>query len=88
MARYLRNRGVSTPRRAADLEIGDPAYAAGASADLRPFLLSSHQPTRPHTDGGRRRRIDTCLSLFLPDTFLLCLERDSLWFSARMRLAA
>ena len=26
MARYLRNRGVSTPRRAADLEIGDPAY--------------------------------------------------------------
>jgi len=26
MARYLGNRGVSTPRRAADLEIGDPAY--------------------------------------------------------------
>jgi len=45
MARYLRNRGVSTPRRAADLEIGDPAFVAagGASADLRPFLLSSHQ---------------------------------------------
>jgi len=26
MSRYLCNRGVPTPRRAADLEIGDPAY--------------------------------------------------------------
>jgi hypothetical protein len=36
LACCLRNRGVSTPRRAADLEIGDPAPVSAALGDLWP----------------------------------------------------